>query len=103
MASYAELYNLATEDAALAQKIAAACAIAATAIWSEDGGTNNHANRLIWARQVFANPVSQSSRMLWVVLGANSSATKAQIAGASDATIQTAVNAAVDLFADGSE
>jgi hypothetical protein len=37
--------------------------------------------------------------MIWAVLAQNSNATLAAILGASDATVQSAVNAAIDVFA----
>lgn len=98
MATYAELYDL-RSDSALRNRVLVACAIAAEAIRIEDSGAANHAARLTWSKAVFADPNREAERMLWAVLAANKSATVAQITGASDATIQTAVNAAVNLFA----
>lgn len=100
MATYAELLT-ASENPTLNGKIRVACIIAAEAVRVESGATANHANRLIWAKAVFANPLQESQRMLWAVLAANQGATLAQITGASDSTVQTAVNAAIDVFATG--
>lgn len=102
MAAYIDLYKLANEDAVLRQRVAAACMVAAETIRGESGATTNHANRIIWARRVFANPLDEAARMLWAVLAANKTATVSQITAASDATLQTNVDAAIDLFADGS-
>lgn len=101
MAAYIDLYKLALEDAVLQQKVTTACVVAAEAIRGELGTVPNHANRLIWAAAVFVDPRHEGLRMLWAVLAANSSASVSTIQGASDATIQTNVNAAVDLFATG--
>jgi hypothetical protein len=98
MATYAELL-LASEDAGLRNKVRVACIVAAEAIRTEDAGTANHAARLAWARSAFESPESVTQRMLWAVLAQNKAAALAAITGASDATVQTAVNAAVDVFA----
>lgn len=100
MATYDELL-LAAEDAGLNKHIRVACVIAAEAIRTEVTGTANHANRMLWAKAVFQNPGAEAQRMVWAVLAQNKSATLAAITGASDATVQTAVNAAVDVFAIG--
>ena len=100
MAAYNELYSL-LSNTALKNRIRVACVIAAETIRTEDVGTANHANRLIWAAAVFANPEAESGRMFMSVIAANKDNTVAQIEGASDAQIQAAVDAAVDLFATG--
>lgn len=101
MATYEELYNLRT-DSALKNRVTTACIIAAEAVMLEDGGTANHANRLLWARAVFANPENEAERMFMAILAANSGLTKAAIQGATDSAIQTNVDDHIDLFADGS-
>lgn len=100
MATLSEIYTL-LEDPTLKEKVASACLIAAQAIIEEDAGTTNHANRLKWAKATFKNPVQAGDDLLKAVLAANNSAALASITSASDSTIQTAVNAAVDVFADG--
>lgn len=100
MATYDELL-LAAEDPGLNKRVRVACVIAADTVCSEQVATTNHVNRMIWAKSVFQNPVAEASRMLWAVLAQNKGATLAAITGATDATIQTAVAAAVDRFATG--
>jgi hypothetical protein len=100
MATYAELFDL-KSNTAFKNKIAVACIVAAEAIRNELTSVANHANRLVWAASVFKTPEVESERMLWAVLAANKSATTAQITGATDATIQTAVDNAVNVFAVG--
>lgn len=100
MATYDELL-LAAENEGLNKRIRVACVIAADAVCNELVSVPNHANRMLWAKSVFQNPTAESQRMLWAVLAQNKAATLAQITGASDATIQTAVTAAVDRFANG--
>ena len=100
MATYTELYDL-RSNSALRNKIAIACIVAAEAIRTEAGATANHANRLLWAKAVFAAPDIEAARMMMALLAQNSAATVGQITGATDAAIQTAVGNAVDVFATG--
>jgi hypothetical protein len=100
MATYAELEQE-SRDGTLFLKVKVACFIAANTIASEAGATPNHANRLLWAKQVYNNPESEARRMLWAVLAANQAQTLAAIVGATDAQVQTAVNGAIDVFANG--
>lgn len=99
MATYAELIQ-AQGDNALRTRVMVACIIAAEAVRTANPGPSNQTARLAWAKKVFENPRGESERMIWAVLAQNSGATLAQIIGASDATVQTAVNAAVDVFAN---
>jgi hypothetical protein len=98
MATYAELLTAAGNDA-LRQKVRVACIIAAEKVRTELGTVTNHAGRLAWAKAVFANPEAEGNRMIWAVLAQNVAATSAAILGATDALVQTAVDAAVDVFA----
>ncbi len=100
MATYDDLFGL-RFDTALKNKVTVACVIAAEAIREEDAGTDNHANRLVWAKATFERPGSIAQNMLWALLAANKDADLAVITGASDAAIQTKVDDAVDLFATG--
>ena len=101
MAAYNELYQL-FANSALRNKVRVAVIVAAEAIRNEDDTTNNHANRLIWAAQAFAGPNTVADKMLLALLAANKDVETSAITGASDATIQTQVDATVDLFATGS-
>ena len=76
--------------------------MAAEAIRNEDPVTDNHVNRLIWARAVFTNPLDSANKMLMALLAANKDLTTTQIIGVLDPALQTAVDGAVNLFADGS-
>jgi hypothetical protein len=100
MATYDELL-LAAEDPGLNKRVRVACVIAADAICNELATATNHANRMLWAKSVFQNPTAEAQRMLWAVLAQNKGATLAAIKGADDATVQAAVNTAVDRFATG--
>lgn len=100
MATYTELFDIAVNNTLL-DKMTAAIAIQADVIRQEAGATNNHANRVLWAKQAFSDPRYMATKMIWAVLAANSSATKVQILGATDASLLSAVAAAVDTFANG--
>ena len=100
MATYDELLT-ASENAALLKKIRVACVVAAETIRMEAGDVANHANRLVWAKQAFIAPEETAKRMLWAVLAQNKSVSLSQITGASDTTVQAAVDAAVNVFATG--
>ncbi len=100
MATYAEIYDL-YNNAALRNRVSVACVLAANAIVGENVTMTNHANRLIWAKQVFVDPLAVAHTMLMVVLAANAAFTVAQITGATDAALQTAVNNAVNVLATG--
>lgn len=102
MATYAELFGIATNDT-LRNKVAVAIIVAADTIRTEAAGTTNHANRLLWAHRALQDPSGMAKRGLWAVLAANKGATVANIEGATDAAIQANVDAVVDVFADGSE
>lgn len=101
MATYTELRTL-FRHPVLTQKVEVACLIAAEAIRTEDVGTSNHANRLLWAKRVFASPHTTAEMMLMALLAANFDAPVATITNVTDAAMQTQVNNAVNLFADGS-
>ena len=101
MATYEELRGLFSHGEML-NKVEVACIIAAETIRTEDGGTANHANRLLWAKAAFENPNQVREQMWKAMLAANESASVATLTTASDSVIQAAVDAAIDVFADGS-
>ena len=98
MATYAELLTASANDA-LNNKLRVAVVVAAEVVRTELTSVANHAARMTWAKAVFADPDREAKRMLWAVLAQNKDATLAAITGASDATVQTAVNNAIDVFA----
>lgn len=85
-------------DAALLVKIQAACVVAAETIRTEATSTANHAARVQWARQALADPAAVAPIILRCVLAQNTAASVAAAQAASDATLQTAVNNAINLF-----
>lgn len=98
MATYQELLS-ASENETLNKKIRVACWVAADIVRAESNATPNHANRMLWAREVFRNPNTVAQQMITAVLAQNRAATQAAILAADDATVQTAVNNAIDLLA----
>lgn len=101
MATYDELLiiNSGPIGDALRRKIRVAVVVAADVVRAEADATPNHASRLVWARQAMTNPDAEAVRATWAVLAQNRAFTAAQITGADDATVQTAVNACIDLLA----
>ena len=97
MATYIEIIT-AANDTTLKQRVAVACVIAAETIRTEDPGTANHTARVDWAKVAYANPEAVASRIVWSVLAQNKDLTAAQIASASDAALQSAVDAAIAAF-----
>jgi hypothetical protein len=100
MATYSELRALFGHDD-LRHRAEVAVIVAAETIRNEDGGTPNHANRMVWAKAVFGNPVSAAAEMLMALLAANKDSAVAAITDVSDSALQTLVDAAVDVFATG--
>lgn len=95
MATYTELYQYrATDDyQALENKVAVAVAIKAQAIADLPTPT---AEQIAWAVEALSSPGGKAETVINYVLAANSGLTIAQITAATDAAIQTNVNAAVD-------
>src|SRR5688500_13299151 len=100
MATYDELLT-ASGNTGLINKVRVAVVVAATTIMTEADTVTNHANRLAWAKTVFTDPARAGLEMMWPVLAQNRAFTLAQITGADDATVQEAVDAAVNVFAQG--
>jgi hypothetical protein len=104
MATYQEL-RAASELAGLLVQVQVACIVAADTISLEAAATPLHAERLEWARRVYADPAATAKTMIWAVLAKNRGLTAAQIAAvavsntANDAAVQGAVDAAVNVFA----
>lgn len=103
MATLAELgtlYSRGTpESEVLLDKVKAAVLIAAEAIRVEAAAVPNHNDRFAWAKGAFVDPRAKAVQMWGAILAANATSTTVQILGASEASIQTAVNNAVNIFA----
>lgn len=99
MATYLELIGL-TSDVDFTKRVQVAVFIAADKIWAESDTTPFHAERLVWAKKVLTGSAGTGmSLIMWVVLAQNRQYTTAQILGATDDAIQTAVDGVVNLFA----
>lgn len=97
MATLAEIQGL-FSDAGLLPKMQAACVLAAEIIRTEENETPDHTARVAWAKRALADPAAEAVWILRAVLAQNSTLTVAQIQGASDAAIKTAVNNAILAF-----
>jgi len=93
MATYLELFGLAS-NSDLQDRCTVAIVKAAQAKLS---GTPS-ANEAAWAASVIASPRAAGVRVLNVVLAANSASTTTQITGATDAAIQSNVDAVIDAL-----
>jgi hypothetical protein len=101
MATYDELLAIATTGTVFISRLRVAAVIAAEKVRTEADTVTNHANRLKWAKTAFQDSESTARDLLWIVLAQNRGATSAAILAATDATIQTAVDAAIDVLAQG--
>ena len=100
MATYLELRSL-YGHGDLTNRIEVAVIVAAEKIRTEASDTANHANRLTWAKATFGGPRRAAEQMLMALLAANRASTTAALIGVSDTDLQTAVDNAVNIFADG--
>ena len=97
MATYAELFAL-TQNGALRDRVSVACMIAAEKIRVEAVTIPNNAARRVWARRVLENPDTAALSALRAALVQNATSSVASLTAASDAVLQTAIDAAVDLL-----
>ena len=98
MALYLDLSAI-LGDASLTARCKIAGLVAADTVRQESSNTANHSFRLVWASKMLKQPDEEANRIVLAVVAQNASATVAQIIGASDSTLQTAVNGAIDLLA----
>ena len=98
MASYTALRNL-FNDSALLNRTAVAVIVAAEAI-SANFISETDA-RKAWAQHAFANPQQMAKKALMVVLAQNKDTPVANIQAAPDATLQTAVDGAINILSAG--
>lgn len=97
MATYSELYDL-FSNSDLVNKTAVAVIKKAQAILDEASPTVAEVD---WAKEALLNPYGKGEELLRYVLASNSASTVAQILAATDATIQTNVDTAVDKINTG--
>lgn len=90
----------ASADTTLKNRVKVAIIIAADKIRTEDPrATPLSEARRRWAKLALTEPDAQVPSVLWAVLAQNKTLTPAQVTGATDTAIQTAVDAAVTAFA----
>lgn len=94
MATYAELNSL-YSDSDLQVKISTACVIKAHALLSTGGAT---AGQKALANEIFTSPSTITSKITKYVLAEHKDLSVAQIQGASDTAVQTAVDTALDAL-----
>lgn len=97
MATYSELFDL-RSNSALRNKVAVACVKKAQNLLDLATPSNS---QVAWANSAIGSPLGMADKILNYVLAANSSATSAQITGATDSAVQDNVNAAVDKLIAG--
>lgn len=98
MATYLELKSLA-KDSDLQDKTEVAVWIWAEEIITESPSTTEHAKRVTLARRIFSNPYRFMQDVLPALLAANKAVAVAGITGATDAVVQSAVDAVLDVWA----
>jgi len=98
MTVYNDIYNL-KSNADVRNRMAVAIAKISLDIMAESAGTANHANRVIWAKTAILGPEGMTDRLFWACMLDATLRTKGDTA--TDAEIQTAVDAAVNNFAIG--
>jgi hypothetical protein len=100
MATYEELagYRTSPDGDLLRNKVAVAVAIKAQGLI--DGGTPTAAE-IAWADDAIKNPGNKAKEIFNYVVAKNNTATLTQITTATDATLQTNVNDAVDALIAG--
>lgn len=97
MATYLEIARI-TEESTWGDffdKIKTACVIKATAIIDSTTPTTE---AKAWAEAAIADRVSAADSLVWYVIGSNDNLALATILAASDTSIQTNVDAAVDVL-----
>ena len=97
-----DVYHAAVADSQVRQRVIGAALVAAGNIRGEAAGTANHANRLLWANALSADPVGVGTRLFHymlrdaTVLGVIRDGT-----AITDEQVQTAVNGYVNAVATG--
>lgn len=97
-----DVYDAATADSTLKHRAIGAALAAQASIRVEDVATPNHTNRVTWSDALIASPLVVGG-ILWAQLLENATIIDAVLNGTiiTDAQVQTAVDATVDLVATG--
>ena len=97
-----DVYHAAVADSQVRQRVIGAALIAAGDIRVEDVGTDNHANRLVWADALSNNPLGIGTQLFHYML--RDAAVLAVISEGTpitDAQVQTAVSGYINAVATG--
>jgi hypothetical protein len=95
---YENIYNL-HANSNLRNRVTVAIAKASQDILAEADTVANHTERLTWAKTVMHDPAEEAAKMMWGVLGSTTIRTKGE--NATDAEVQAAVDAILNVFAVG--
>lgn len=93
--SYNARYNYPT----LRKRVIAQCCASAQDVLTEDGGTANHANRLIWAQAALSNPNEAADKMSWYIASNATVLAYSTPDDATDSDIAFIVNSNIDNIA----
>ena len=111
MATYLELYDLIDSNrllenrlsrvapSDLEKRVVVATLVAADTVREELVSVPNHTQRMTWAARANRNINEVAGEMFRGVVAANDNATLSAIESASDSTVQTNVDALIDMFA----
>lgn len=94
-----EAYNLRFTSSILKSKTTTAIAKKAVDVLNENVATENHVNRVIWAKDVLANSQQMAERILWSVIADPAIVLVGE--AATDVQILTAVTNVINVFALG--
>jgi hypothetical protein len=98
MATYLDIYNLQYTETLLRQRTQVAISHAANDVINEDPATANHANRIVWANEVLANPERMMNLEMSLVVQNPTIETEGN--NATDNDIQFVVNGLVNPYAN---
>jgi hypothetical protein len=107
MATYLELRSIYDDESDLLKKVVVALCVCANDILQGDDttdppydqGAGSHDNRARWAARALVDPIPEGKMLLKAVLCENRALSMAQIQAASDAAVQTNVEALIDGIA----
>jgi hypothetical protein len=98
--AYTDIYTAATDAThVLRKQTAVALHKAAVDILNESAATEDHPQRMAWARRVMADPVGWAEKAIWKVL--EIATIQAEPTAATDSDVQFVVNAAVSSLMRG--
>lgn len=99
MATYTELYALAT-DSVLLEKISVAVAVTVETVRNESASTAYHDRRIRWASGAIRDPEGMARALIWALLAQYKDQDVATIQAATDTQIQTAVESMLPVLVD---